>query len=168
MKIGYRTYLDKVHGGWIGKCAGGLIGAKQENNKSLMHYTFDNVFPDVIPPNDDFDLQILYLTELIENALGKLPLRACFPSGLKRLVEHDAGSAVSYLETLKIYLEQNMSVTRTASRLFLNRSTLLERMNRIKNLLDSDRQDAEERLLLQILLKAMEVQKKLELSSEQK
>ena len=41
-------------------------------------------------------------------------------------------------------------------------------MNRIKNLLDSDLQDAEERLLLQILLKAMEVQKKLELSSEQK
>ncbi len=66
MKIDYRTYLNKVHGGWIGKCAGGLIGAKQENNKSLMNYTFDNVFPDMIPPNDDFDLQILYLTELIE------------------------------------------------------------------------------------------------------
>lgn len=123
----------------------------------------------MLAPEEHFYLfQTYALTELIENALGKLPLRACFPSGLKRLVEHDAGSAVSYLETLKIYLEQNMSVTRTASRLFLNRSTLLERMNRIKNLLDSDLQDAEERLLLQILLKAMEVQKKLELSSEQK
>ncbi len=123
----------------------------------------------VLAPEEHFYLfQTYALTELIENALGKLPLRACFPSGLKRLVEHDAGSAVSYLETLKIYLEQNMSVTRTASRLFLNRSTLLERMNRIKNLLDSDLQDAEERLLLQILLKAMEVQKKLELSAEQK
>ena len=123
----------------------------------------------VLAPEEHFYLfQTFCLTELIENALGKLPLRAYFPAGLKKLAEHDAGSAVSYLETLKIYLEQNMSITRTTSRLFLNRSTLLERMNRIKNLLGSDLQDPDERLLLQILLKAMELQKRLELSSEQK
>lgn len=61
-----KTYKDKVYGAWAGKCAGGIIGAKQENNKSILHYTFDNVFPDLIPPNDDFDLQILYLQEVIE------------------------------------------------------------------------------------------------------
>ena len=65
-RMDYATYMDKVYGGWIGKCAGGLIGAKQENNKSLMDYSFDNVFPDKIPPNDDLDLQILYLNEVLE------------------------------------------------------------------------------------------------------
>ena len=60
------TYLDKVYGAWTGKCAGGIVGAKQENNKSVLHYTFENVFPDTTPPNDDFDLQILYLQEVLE------------------------------------------------------------------------------------------------------
>lgn len=64
--ISAEAYLDKVYGAWAGKCAGGIIGAKQENNKSVMHYTFDTVFPDSTPPNDDFDLQILYLQEVIE------------------------------------------------------------------------------------------------------
>lgn len=62
----YEEYYDKVMGAWIGKSAGGIIGFKQENNKSLMNYTFDNVFPDRLPPNDDFDLQVLYLFEVLE------------------------------------------------------------------------------------------------------
>lgn len=65
-EISYQLYRDKVYGGWIGKCAGGIIGAKQENNKSLMDYDFNNVFPEKAPPNDDFDLQILYLQEILE------------------------------------------------------------------------------------------------------
>ncbi|MFD0717082.1 ADP-ribosylglycohydrolase family protein [Paenibacillus sp. GCM10027626] len=66
LQMSYDTYLDKVHGGWIGKCIGGAIGALQENNKGLLSYTEDNVFPDRIPPNDDLDLQILYLQEVLE------------------------------------------------------------------------------------------------------
>lgn len=66
LELDYRTYLDKVHGGWIGKCIGGAIGASQENNKSLMCYRIDNVFPAVVPPNDDLDLQVLYLQEVLE------------------------------------------------------------------------------------------------------
>lgn len=61
-----QKYYDKVLGAWIGKSAGGIIGAKQENNKSLMHYNFENVFPEKYPPNDDFDLQVLYLFEVLE------------------------------------------------------------------------------------------------------
>lgn len=58
-------FKDKIYGAWAGKCAGGLIGAKQENNKALLHYTFENVFPDTPVPNDDFDLQILYIGEVL-------------------------------------------------------------------------------------------------------
>ena len=63
--LSYRDYLDRVKGAWAGKCAGGIIGAKSENNKGLLSYTFDTVFPEVIPPNDDFDLQILYMAEVL-------------------------------------------------------------------------------------------------------
>lgn len=65
MEIKYKDYFNKVHGGWLGKCIGGAAGAKQENNKSLMNYTIENVFPEVIPPNDDFDLQVLWLKEVL-------------------------------------------------------------------------------------------------------
>lgn len=65
-ELKYIDYYDKVYGCWLGKCIGGAAGAKQENNKSLMNYTIDNVFPDEIPPNDDFDLQVLWLKEVLE------------------------------------------------------------------------------------------------------
>lgn len=66
LELRYSDYLNRVHGGWIGKCIGGAVGAKQENNKNLMNYTLDNIFPDVIPPNDDLDLQVLWLQEVLE------------------------------------------------------------------------------------------------------
>lgn len=73
--LSYPTYLDKVHGGWIGKCIGGAIGALQENNKSLMNYTVSNVFPAKIPPNDDLDLQVLYLQEVLEKTGARITSR---------------------------------------------------------------------------------------------
>lgn len=122
-----------------------------------------------LAPSEHFHLFRDYvLTELIENAMGKLPLRTYFSPGLERLAKHDAGSAVSYMDTLRAYLDHNMSVTKTASSLFLNRSTLLERLARIKNLLGAELQEPGERLLLQILLKAMEIQEGLKDTPEQR
>ena len=65
LELRYSDYLDRVHGGWIGKCIGGAVGTAMENNKSLMHYTLDNVFPGEIPANDDLDLQILWLQDIL-------------------------------------------------------------------------------------------------------
>ncbi len=63
-RISYAEYYDKVYGGWIGKCIGGNIGAAVENNKYLMDLRESEIFPDEIPPNDDLDLQILWLQVL--------------------------------------------------------------------------------------------------------
>lgn len=65
MKLQYDRYYQKVYGAWLGKCIGGAAGAKQENFKGVMGYTMENVFPDTLPPNDDFDLQVLWLKEVI-------------------------------------------------------------------------------------------------------
>ena len=62
--IRYAEYWDKVYGGWIGKCIGGNIGAEVENNKYLMDLHENEIFPDQIPPNDDLDLQLLWLQVL--------------------------------------------------------------------------------------------------------
>ena len=64
----------------------------------------------------------------------------------------------STAETLRVYLSQNMNVTRTAAELFIHRSTLLERLSRIARELGEDLEDPDVRLRLQILLKALEMQ----------
>ena len=62
--LSYETFLDKVHGCWYGKCLGGAAGAPLEGIKKLIDTEdFTEVFnPDL--PNDDLDLQLLWLDVL--------------------------------------------------------------------------------------------------------
>lgn len=101
------------------------------------------------------------LSEMITNSLGSFPIEAFFPEGFRTLLTHDASSEVSYLETLRVYLEENMSLSAASRRLYLHRSTLVERMERIEKDLAVDLKDPNQRLQLQILLKALELDKKI-------
>ena len=98
------------------------------------------------------------LMEMILNSLGDLPLEAYFPPGLVRLMRHDEKAGVSYLETLKVFLEENLSYTAAASRLYIHRSTLIDRIARIEKELGMDLSDPDHRLQIQMLLKAMEIE----------
>lgn len=60
----FRTYLDKVYGCWLGKCICGSIGAPLEGCKQLFDYRFDPSFWKIARPNDDLELQILWLNVL--------------------------------------------------------------------------------------------------------
>jgi len=66
MRLDYEVYLDKVLGGWIGKSMGGAIGARFEGNKSWIEIDPGDMFPAEMPPNDDLDLQVLWLKVLEE------------------------------------------------------------------------------------------------------
>jgi ADP-ribosylglycohydrolase len=66
MQITYTRYLDQVLGGWIGKSMGGAIGARFEGNKGWIEIPAEEMFPAVTPPNDDLDLQVLWLKVLEE------------------------------------------------------------------------------------------------------
>jgi ADP-ribosylglycohydrolase len=66
MQLNYERYLDMVLGGWIGKSIGGTIGARFEGYKGWIEIEPDEMFPDEIPPNDDLDLQVLWLKVLEE------------------------------------------------------------------------------------------------------
>ena len=63
-QIEYEKFLDKVHGCWYGKCLGGAAGAPIEGIKKLNDIKdFTEIFnPDL--PNDDLDLQLLWLDVL--------------------------------------------------------------------------------------------------------
>ncbi|RLF19052.1 MAG: hypothetical protein DRZ82_06995 [Thermoprotei archaeon] len=65
----YSKYFDKVYGGWLGKCIGGVIGTQTEGQKKLHDFTEDNIIPKEIPPNDDLDLQVLWLHAIQQRGL---------------------------------------------------------------------------------------------------
>lgn len=60
----YGEYYDKVYGGWLGKCLGGAAGAAVEGIKKLIPCEDfrEMMRPDL--PNDDLDLQLLWLEVL--------------------------------------------------------------------------------------------------------
>lgn len=66
----YQVYQDKVYGGWLGKCLGGAAGAPVEGIKAVIpneHYS--EVFRADLP-NDDLDLQLLWLEVLQKKGFG--------------------------------------------------------------------------------------------------
>lgn len=100
------------------------------------------------------------LCEMVVNSFGGFPTEAYFPMGFRSLLQHDNESDVSYLETLSVFLEENMSYAKAARRLFIHRSTLIERMTRIQQELALDLDDPDKRLQLQIVLKALHIESK--------
>ncbi len=60
----YQEYLDKVYGGWLGKCLGGAAGAPVEGFKKLIPYEHYSEVLRTDLPNDDLDLQLLWLEVL--------------------------------------------------------------------------------------------------------
>ncbi|MCI8549939.1 MAG: hypothetical protein HFI68_04990 [Lachnospiraceae bacterium] len=100
------------------------------------------------------------LSEMVVNSFGGFPVEAYFPTGFRKLLEHDRESEVSYLETLSLFLDENMSYAKASRRLFIHRSTLIERMNRIQQELSLNLEDPDKRLQLLIILKALQIESK--------
>lgn len=66
LTITYDDYLDRILGGWIGKSVGGTVGARFEGYKEWIDIDPRDMFPEEIPPNDDLDLQVVWLKVLEE------------------------------------------------------------------------------------------------------
>lgn len=65
LNISYQLYMDKAMGVWMGKSIGGTVGAPFEGHKILGNINKDNCWPERIMPNDDLDIQVVWL-ELLE------------------------------------------------------------------------------------------------------
>lgn len=62
----YASYYDKVYGCFLGKCIGGTAGGPAEGRKELLDYPLNEKMLHIALPNDDLDLQILWLEVLEE------------------------------------------------------------------------------------------------------
>ena len=62
MKLNLAAYKDKVHACWIGKNIGGTMGTPYEGQREMQDIKGFVTDKNVILPNDDLDLQLVWLT----------------------------------------------------------------------------------------------------------
>ena len=67
--ISEQTYRDKVYGCWLGKNVGGTLGTPYEGRKEVLELSFYDPVPDKPLPNDDLDLQLVWLKMLQERGI---------------------------------------------------------------------------------------------------
>ncbi len=64
---------SRVLGAWRGKSAGGTLGLPAEGRTERQHYQFYDPIPTVVPPNDDLELQLVWLDKM-ENHTGPVTI----------------------------------------------------------------------------------------------
>ena len=90
---------------------------------------------------------------ILEHCCGQLKREMLYPVGFRRLIAHDAKGKISYVDTLKVYLDANMNALQAAARLYICRNTLIARMSHIQAILELDLNDPDNRLLLMLCIK---------------
>ena len=70
MRVDYRDYVDRVKGCFLGKTVIGTLGAPYEGVKMPMELEFTPEMIDTMLPNDDLDLQVLWLEVVERKGLG--------------------------------------------------------------------------------------------------
>ena len=61
----------RIHGCWLGKSIGGTLGLPAEGKMERLNFSFYDPVPTVAPPNDDLELQLVWL-DLVERCDGTL------------------------------------------------------------------------------------------------
>ena len=88
---------------------------------------------------------------ILDQATKKLPGYMLCHERLLFLQEHDDSSGSDYMRTLRCYLDNHCNVVQTARELFIHRSTLLYRLEKIKEILESDLSSPDEILYRSVL-----------------
>ncbi|MDL2214247.1 helix-turn-helix domain-containing protein [Clostridia bacterium OttesenSCG-928-O13] len=73
----------------------------------------------------------------LHNSMGEFPVEYMMPENLLSLRDRDDTSGgADYWRTLKIYLDNEMNSTQTAKELYIHRTTLQTRLNRLRKMID--------------------------------
>lgn len=96
------------------------------------------------------------LNFLLEESMRRLPDTMLCHEGLLALRAHDKANGTDYMRTLRIYLDSNLNAVQSARQLFLHRSTLLYRLDKIREIIGSSLSDPEELLYLSLSFRLFE------------
>lgn len=94
-----------------------------------------------------------YCLEYILNSpCQNLTPESLCPDGLIKMREYDKNHNTQYVLTLKTYIDQKFNATHAAKKMFIHRTTLLERLNKISTFINMDLDDPRNCLYLMIAL----------------
>ncbi|MDO5411350.1 MAG: helix-turn-helix domain-containing protein [Lachnospiraceae bacterium] len=134
-KTGFSTRYSRFEDTpWHYLQAGIALNYGMKSNSMFWNYQFDQ-----------------FAMEYIKNQITEeLPARQLACHKLLKLQEYDKANNTELYETLRCYLDHERNAVQTASTLFIHRSTLFYRLNRIKTLLDLNMDIPQNRLYLQL------------------
>jgi purine catabolism regulator len=89
----------------------------------------------------------------LDSNIKDMELEDFFMKRLGKVYEHDQLHGTSYIITLENYFHNNLNISETAKAMFLHRNTLIYRIEKIKEILNSDLKNSEELLQIQLALK---------------
>jgi len=114
------------------------IGIEKSPNESI--YIFNNVA---------FDY-------LLQQTAKEVPPSMLVHEKLLKLIESDRTKHTEYLKTLSAYFNNQFNALQTAEKLFIHRSTLMYRLDKIKRILGSDLTDPDELLYIALSLRLLD------------
>lgn len=79
---------------------------------------------------------------------------------LLELQKADENQGTEYIKTLRVYLAHNLNAVQSAKTLFIHRSTFLYRLEKIKVILETDLEDADELFYLNLSLRLLDSEEK--------
>lgn len=95
------------------------------------------------------------LSYFLHAATCEVSSDALISPNLQAVADYDLRKGSEYIKTLDIYLKNEMSVTKTADALFIHRSSLMKRLDKLYRLLNDDLSDPNRRLYYRICLALM-------------
>jgi DNA-binding PucR family transcriptional regulator len=97
-----------------------------------------------------------YILEyFLQTGIETLPLEMLYSKGMRNLLEYDRRKNTSYAKTLDAWLRNEMSLTQTANEVFIQRSSLVKRLDKIRRLTGDDLSDPDTRLYYRICFRLM-------------
>lgn len=98
------------------------------------------------------------LESLLSDYKADKPRSAYCPESLIKLLRYDKEHESDLTHILDVYLKNNMSIVEAARELFLHRNTLSYKLEKIRSILAIDLEDSDNRLLLSLSLKLIELE----------
>lgn len=98
----------------------------------------------------------MVLPFILSQATRELGPGQLYHPGIRRLMEYDKKEHTELVATVREYMKHRYNVTRTAEALFIHRTTLLFRLQRIKKLTGIDWKDWQERLWIGVTLELLD------------
>lgn len=94
---------------------------------------------------------------ILRQATRILPGNMLCYEKLLDLIHSDRTQNTEYIKTLRTYLEHNLNTVQSAKTLFIHRSTFLYRLERIRSILETDLEDADELFYLNLSLRLLDM-----------